>query len=435
MVNIAILSLLLVVNGVFALAEAALMSTRKARLQNLADDGDQGAQAALALVNDPTAFLSTVQVGITLVGILAGALGEATLAEQLARYFRQAPLLAPYSQALSFIVVVLVVAYVSLVIGELVPKRLALLSPERLISRVAIPMRLLSRLAFPAVRILSFSTSLVLRLLGVRASSEPPVTEDELKVLIEQGTAAGVFDAAEQEIIHRTFRMSDRKVAALMTPRPAIAWLDLSDSAEENWRKITTSSWARFPVARGSLDAIVGVVRIHDLLTARARGELLTLEDVAQPPLLVPESTPALRALEILKQARTPMALVLDEFGGISGLFTLNDVLQAIVGDLPDHDAPAEALAVRRADGSWLLDGMLPVDEMQELLELADLPGAGDYATVAGFALRRLGQIPNVGDHFAWGGWRFEVVDMDARRVDKVLVSPLERLASTAFLE
>jgi len=430
-----LIAFLTVLNGVFAMSELALASSRKARLVAMAESGDKGAAAALKLLDNPTQFLSSVQVGITSIGVLNGIVGEAAFSDDLARWLHTLGMGDKAAGYAATATVVTVITFITIIFGELVPKRLALLSPERLISRVAIPMRLLSRLAFPAVRILSFSTSLVLRLLGVRASSEPPVTEDELKVLIEQGTAAGVFDAAEQEIIHRTFRMSDRKVAALMTPRPAIAWLDLSDSAEENWRKITTSSWARFPVARGSLDAIVGVVRIHDLLTARARGELLTLEDVAQPPLLVPESTPALRALEILKQARTPMALVLDEFGGISGLFTLNDVLQAIVGDLPDHDAPAEALAVRRADGSWLLDGMLPVDEMQELLELADLPGAGDYATVAGFALRRLGQIPNVGDHFAWGGWRFEVVDMDARRVDKVLVSPLERLASTAFLE
>jgi len=399
------------------------MSARKARLQSLADDGEQGARAALTLANDPTAFLSTAQIGITLVGIFAGAFGEATLAEKLAGYLQQVPFLAPYSRVLSLIVVVVSVAYVSLVIGELVPKRLALRSPERLASQVAIPMHFLSRLAFPAVRLLSFSTSLVLRLLGVHDSPEPPVTEDELKVLIEQGTAAGVFDVAEQEIVRRTFRLGDRTVAALMTPRPAIAWLDLDDGAEENWRKITTSSWARFPVGRGSLDAVVGVVRVHDLLTAHARGESLTLEEALQPPLLVPESTPALRVLETFKQARTPLVLVLDEYGGVSGLLTLNDILQAIVGDVSDQDQPAEALAVPRADGSWLLDGTLPVDEMQELLDLAALPGAGAYVTVAGFILRQLGHIPSAGDQFVWGAWRFEVVDMDGRRVDKVLVS------------
>ncbi len=435
MTNLSILFVLILFNGVFALAEAALMSARKARLQSQAAGGDKAAQVALDLANEPTAFLSTVQIGITLIGILAGAFGEATLAEQLAATLQQVPLLAPYSRALSLIVVVALVAYVSLVIGELAPKRLALRSPERLASLVARPMQMLSRLAFPAVRVLSFSTSLVLRMLGAPPTVEPPITEDELKVLIAQGTAAGVFDVAEQEIVRRTLRLGDRTVAALMTPRPDIAWLDLDDSAEENWRKITSSSWARLPVARGSLDAIVGIVRARDLLAASGRGDALTLQAVLQPPLLVPESTPALRTLEIFKQARTPLALVLDEYGGVTGLLTLNDVLQAIVGDMPNHDDPAEALAVRRADGSWLFDGKLPVDEMQELLDLDVLPGARDYQTVAGFVLRQLGHIPSAGDHFMWETWQFEVVDMDARRVDKVLVSPLVSGASAEIME
>lgn len=435
MTNLSILFVLILFNGAFALAEAALMSARKARLQSQAAGGDKAAQVALDLANEPTVFLSTVQIGITLVGILAGAFGEATLAEPVAAALQRAPLLAPYSRALSLIVVVVFVAYVSLVIGELAPKRLALRSPERLASLVARPMYFLSRLAFPAVRVLSFSTSLVLRLLGASPAVELPITEDELKVLIAQGTAAGVFDVTEQEIVQRTLRLGDRTVAALMTPRPDIAWLDLDDSAEENWRKITASSWARFPVGRGSLDAIVGIVRARDLLAARARGDALTLQDALQPPLLVPESTPALRALEILKKARTPLALVLDEYGGIAGLLTLDDVLHAIVGDIPDQDAPAEALAVRRADGSWLFDGKLPVDEMQELLDVDALPGAGDYQTVAGFVLRQLGHIPSAGDHFTWETWQFEVVDMDARRVDKVLASPLLSEASAEIPE
>lgn len=421
MTNVAVLFFLILLNGVLALAEAALMSARKARLQGLADDGDKAAQIALELANEPMAFLSTVQIGITLVGILAGAFGEATLAGQLATLLERAPLLAPYSRALSLVIVVIIVAYVSLVLGELAPKRLALSNPERLVSLVARPMRVLSRWASPAVRFLSFSASLVLRLFGVTDIKDAPVTEDELKVLIAQGTAAGVFDAAEQNIMRRTLRLGDRTAATLMTPRPDIVWLDLDDDPAEVWRKITTTTFTRFPVARGALDAIAGVVRARDLLTSAGRGDSLSLESVLQPPLLVPESTPALRVLEILKRARSQMALILDEYGGVSGLVTLEDILQAIVGDISDEAQPTEA--VRRLDGSWLLDGALPVDEMQELLDLDDLPGAGDYLTVAGFIMRQLGHIPSAGDRFTWENCEFEVVDMDGRRVDKVLVS------------
>ena len=421
MTNVAVLFFLILLNGVLALAEAALMSARKARLQGLADDGDKAAQIALELANEPMAFLSTVQIGITLVGILAGAFGEATLAGQLVTLLERAPLLAPYSRALSLVIVVIIVAYISLVLGELVPKRLALSNPERLVSLVARPMRVLSRWASPAVRFLSFSASLVLRLFGVTDIKDAPVTEDELKVLIAQGTAAGVFDAAEQNIMRRTLRLGDRTAATLMTPRPDIVWLDLDDDPAEVWRKITTTTFTRFPVARGALDAIAGVVRARDLLTSAGRGDSLSLESVLQPPLLVPESTPALRVLEILKRARSQMALILDEYGGVSGLVTLEDILQAIVGDISDEAQPTEA--VRRLDGSWLLDGALPVDEMQELLDLDDLPGAGDYLTVAGFIMRQLGHIPSAGDRFTWENCEFEVVDMDGRRVDKVLVS------------
>ena len=421
MTNVAVLFFLILLNGVLALAEAALMSARKARLQGLADDGDKAAQIALELANEPMAFLSTVQIGITLVGILAGAFGEATLAGQLATLLERAPLLAPYSRALSLVIVVIIVAYVSLVLGELAPKRLALSNPERLVSLVARPMRVLSRWASPAVRFLSFSASLVLRLFGVTDIKDAPVTEDELKVLIAQGTAAGVFDAAEQNIMRRTLRLGDRTAATLMTPRPDIVWLDLDGDPAEVWRKITTTTFTRFPVARGALDAIAGVVRARDLLTSAGRGDSLSLESVLQPPLLVPESTPALRVLEILKRARSQMALILDEYGGVSGLVTLEDILQAIVGDISDEAQPTEA--VRRLDGSWLLDGALPVDEMQELLDLDDLPGAGDYLTVAGFIMRQLGHIPSAGDRFTWENCEFEVVDMDGRRVDKVLVS------------
>ncbi len=422
MTSLLILVLLILINGAFSLAEAALISARKARLQGLADDGDRSAQTALALATDPSVFLSTVQIGITLVGIMTGAIGNATLAAQLTPFFERFPALAPYSEGLSLAIVVLIVAYFSLVIGELAPKRLALHRPEQLAILVARPMHLLARLAHPIVRLLSLSTSLVLSLLGVRSSAEPPVTEDEFKVLIQQGTDAGVFDSAEQEIFRRTLRLGDRTVATIMTPRPDVVWLDLGDDPTENLHKIMSTPFANYPVANGALDDLRGIVNTRGLLTAALRGETPSLPDAVSKPLLVPDTTPALHLLELFRKENNRMAIVLDEYGGVLGLVTLDDVLHAIVGDMPDVGQPVEQRAEQRPDGSWLFDGMQPVDELRELLDLDELPGAGDYVTVAGFVLRQLGRIPAKGDHFVWDSWRFEVVKMDDLRIEEVAV-------------
>jgi putative hemolysin len=424
--EILIILVLIIANGVFSMSEMAIVSARKVRLQHQANQGDAKARAALELAVAPNRFLSTVQVGISLIGILTGAFGGATLADKLALYLRPIPGLAPYSQVIAFAIVVLTITYLSLIIGELVPKRLALNNPERIAAAVAIPMRMVEAIASPVVHLLSASTDLVLRVLGIGPSTEPQVTEEEIKVLIEQGTEAGTFEEAEQDMVERVFRLGDRPVNALMTPRPDIVWLDLEDSAEENRNKMMDSAHSRFPVCQGGLDNVLGVMPVTDLLARSLAGEPLDLTVSLRQPVFVPESTRGLKVLELFKQTGTHMALVVDEYGVIQGLVTLNDILVEIVGDVPSDDELEEPQAVQREDGSWLLDGMLPVDEFFELFEIDELRGEhqGSYQTLGGFVMTHLGRIPIAADHFEWEGMRFEVMDMDGNRVDKVLVMP-----------
>jgi putative hemolysin len=311
-------------------------------------------------------------VGISLIGILTGAFGGATIANRLAIYVKLVPLLAPYSEPLSFGIVVLLITYFSLIVGELVPKRLALNNPERIASIVAIPMQALSAIASPMVYLLSASTDLILRLLGITASTEPQVTEEEIKILIEQGTEAGTFEEAEQDMVERVFRLGDRPVSYLMTPRPDIVWLDLDDSPEENRHKMVDSAYSRYPVCQGGLDNVLGVIPVTDLLARSFRGEPLDLTVGLRQPIFVPESTRGLKVLELFKQTITHMALVVDEYGVIQGLVTLNDIMSEIVGDVPSTDGLDHPQAVQREDGSWLLDGMLPVEEFLELFGMEE---------------------------------------------------------------
>jgi putative hemolysin len=424
--EVLVVFLLIVINGIFAMSEIAVVSARKTRLQQWAEEGNAKARAALELANNPNQFLSTIQIGITLIGILAGAFGGATIARELAIILNNIPWLGPYSHSLSLGLVVLVITYVSLVVGELVPKRLALNNPEGVATVIATPMQLLSRIAYPAVHLLGLSTELLLRTLRVKPSTEPAVTEEEIRALIEQGTQAGMFEAAEQEMVERVFRLGDRRVSAVMTPRTEIVWLDREASAEEIRHTITTSVHSRFLVADGSLDNILGVVHAKDLLAHILSGQTLDVSATLQQPLYVPESMRALKALELFKQSATHIALVIDEYGGIQGLVTPTDILEAIVGDLPEAGEQIEPLAVQREDGSWLLDGMLPVDEFKDLFDLDDLPweDQGIYQTLAGFVVMQLGRIPVVADYFEWEGLKIEVVDMDGNRVDKILVTP-----------
>lgn len=421
--------ILLFANGLFSMSEMAVVSARKALLQKQAMDGDKGARAALELAENPGSFLSTVQVGITLVGILAGAFGGATIAEKLAPGLKQFPVLAPYADNLSFGLVVLIITYFSLVIGELIPKRLALHSPDRIAAAVAAPMKRLSRLTSPLVAVLEGSTNGLLRLFGLRESEEPPVTEDEIKVLIEQGIHAGVFEEAERDVIEATFHMGDRTVSELMVPRPDVVFIDLDDPPEVHREVLSGNRLSRYPVIRGAQDNIIGVLRAKDLLAHQMAGEPFNLEPILAPPIFFPESMPVFKAIEMFKSSRRHMALVIDEHGGIEGLVTVNDILDALVGDIPSMDETGEQSVVRREDGSFLLDGAISINLLKQTLQIKQLPDEedGSFQTLGGFMMARLGRVPAVADVTEFAGWRLEVVDMDRRRVDKVLASSISK--------
>ena len=427
--EVLIVLLLIVANGLFALSEAAVVASRKARLQQRAQDGDSNAQIALALAEDPSRFLSTVQIGITLIGIFAGAFGGATLAAGVARYIDPLPVIGVYADTVSLSLVVLLITYLSLIVGELAPKRIALQNPEQIAMRVAKPMQRLSVLTGPIVSLLGWSTDWLLRLMGIEASKEPAVTEEEIKVMIEQGAESGVFAAAEQDMVERIFRFGDRMVSSLMTRRHDIVWLDLEDPLEKNLSIIGSRVYSRLPVCRGNLDEVVGVVRAKDLLNQHIQGNPIDLAGALQPPVFVPATLPAIKLLERLRQERTHIVLVIDEHGGIEGLVTLNDILGAIVGDLPAVDESDEPYAVQRENGSWFLDGMLPIDDFKALLDIDKLPDeeSGNFETISGFVMMQMGRLPTVGEHFDAVNLRFEIADMDGYRIDKVLVSQQER--------
>jgi magnesium and cobalt exporter, CNNM family len=422
--EILIILLLMVGNGVFAMSEIAMVTARKSRLQHWANEGNAQARTALELANAPNRFLSTVQIGITLVGILAGALGGATIAERLAAVLSRVSWLAAYSHAISVAVIVLSITYLSLVVGELVPKRLALHSPERIACAVAGPLRALSVITAPIVHLLSASTDAVLRVLGIRPSAELPLTHEEIAVLIEQAGRAGVFEETEQDMVEGVLRLNNRHVGALATPRTDIAWLPVDAPAEQIQQQMTTSPHDRFPVCEGDLDNVVGVVRTRELLMRSLAREPVDLRSLSHPPLFVPETMLASKALQLLKECPVHLALVIDEYGGLQGMVTINDIVEEIVGDI-EPDSPQ---ATRRKDGSWLVDGMLPVHEFKEIFHVKRLPGEerNNFQTLGGFVLMRLGRVPVVADQFRWGSLRFEVVDMDGNRVDKVLVTPLK---------
>lgn len=425
--EILIIFLLLILNGVFSMTELAMISARKVRLQQRAEDGDRAAKQALDLAENPNRLLSTIQVGITLISVLTGALGGATLAERLSLVLSQVGWLAPYASGVSVAIVVILTTYFSLVIGELIPKRLAMNNPEKVAVSVAGPMRFLSGLTSPIVSLLSASTDAGLRLLGVKPSAEPPVTEEEIKVLMEQGTQVGVFEVAEQDMVESVFRLGERYIDAIMTPRTEIEWLDLDEPYEELLQQVLNSRHTRFPVASGSLDNVIGILQARDLLIAHNANGKANIEELMAPPLFVPDSMAALKVLEMIKSSGVHVALVIDEYGGLLGMVTLYDILTAIVGEIPTEGLEAEPEIVQREDGSWLLDGLLAIDEFKDLLDLDDLPEEDrvGYQTLGGFVMSQIGSIPTAGQHFEWGNYRFEVMDMDGRRVDKVLATPI----------
>lgn len=412
---------LILFNAVLAMSEAALVASRKARLQQQSNEGDRSARTALNLLEDPNVFLSTVQIGITLVGVLAGAVGGATLSEALAAWLARFPALTSYAESLAIVIVVLTITVLTIWLGELVPKRLGLHSPEQIARTVAGPMLFVSRLFSPIVKLMGLATNLALRLMGIKPSLSPPITEEELQVLIDQGTQAGIFEEAEQDMVEGIFSLGEQRVYSLMTPRTEIVWLDIDNSIEEIRQKIAENEVSRFPVRQDTLDVILGIVKARDLLLASLSGKEIKLKDLLKPAFYIPETMSAAKALEIFKEKGTEMLLVIDEFGGLQGLLTVNDVIEEIVGQIELE----EPQATQRQDGSWLLDGMLEVDEFKEIFNLPMLPHEDEYETLSGFVMLSLGRVPQSADQFEWHGLRFEVIDMDGRRVDKVLVTTL----------
>ena len=417
------IAILLLLNGVLAMAETALLSVRKARLQNQSNKGNKRAGIVLKLTENPNQFLSVIQIGITSIDLLIGALTGATLGVWINGELDKFPIMEPYSQAISLIVSILPITYISLVLGELVPKRLAMRDPEAVSAVVSAPMLFFSMVFSPFVRLLSFSTDAILRLLGVTPSEDPPITEEELQVLIDQGTQAGVFEEAEQDMVEGIFSLGDSRVYSLMTPRTELVWLDISDSIEEIRQKIADCPYSRFPVRQDSLETIVGIVKSRDLLVDSLSGKEIDLKTLLKPAFFIPETMFASRALELFKEKNTELLLVVDEFGGLQGLLTINDILEEIVGAMEFE----EPQATQRQDGSWLLDGMLEVDEFKELFNFTSLPHEDEYETLSGFVMTSLGRVPQAADNFEWSGYRFEVMDMDGRRVDKVLVTTLPK--------
>jgi putative hemolysin len=424
--QIAIIFLLILLNGFFAMAEMAVISARKARLQHAADTGRAGARLALELKRDPGRFLSTVQIGITVIGVLASAFGGATLADPLADVLGSTgETVARYAKSISFAAVVILISYFTLILGELVPKRIALSRPEFIAARLSGFLQGLSRVAAPIEWVLSASSNLVLRLIPVKQIEPPPVTDEEITLMLREGTAAGHFQAAETAIVQMALRLNDRRISAVMTPRPQVDWLDLGDPEDENRRKIRDSEYSRFPVVEGSAQQVIGIVQVKDLLAAAFAGKPFDIRAAMRPPLFVPDTVTALRGLEIFKSSGVPMALVVDEYGDFEGVVTLHDILQSLVGDIAEPGDEAGPTVVRRDDGSWLVEGMMPIDEVRDLTGLAELPGDdGDFHTLGGFLMSRINRIPSVGDKVMVQGVRFEVVNMDGRRVERVLISP-----------
>ena len=422
-VEILFIVLLVIANGVFAMSEIAVVSARKARLQNQARAGSRRAAAALRLAENPDRFLSTVQIGITLIGVFAGAFGGATIAAQIDARLEMIPGLMPYSEAIGVGVVVVGITYLSLIIGELVPKRLALNAPERIASAVAPGMHLLSRLASPAVSFLGLSTRFVLRMLRVRPRKESPITPEELRVLLSQGVAGGTIGGEERAILDRALRLADRPVRTVMTPRVEVEWMDVGNSIEELRAQAAGSLHHRFPIAAGRVDEMRGIVTLKDLWHHDVRSTA-DLERRARQPLFVPEMSSALALLQRFRETRNHLGIVIDEFGGIEGIATPTDILEALVGELPEAGEEYEPAIVTRADGSWSVDAAVDLEELEAATGIPVLPGQKEvFQTLAGYLISRAGHIPRIGEVVTVGHYKFEVVDVDGRRIDRILVS------------
>jgi putative hemolysin len=422
--DIAILLALILLNGAFAMSEIALITARKARLQPLAEQVDAGALAALRLHEAPTQFLSTIQIGITSIGILNGIVGEAALAPVLVEWLRARGLEGRFVDYASTTLVVVLITYFSIVLGELVPKRLGQLDPEAVARLVARPMELLARIGRPFVKLLAGSTGLVLRALGLKDAQARPVTEEEIHALLVEGSDAGVIEEHEHDMVRNVFRLDDRQIGSLMVPRRDVIYLDAKLPWADNAKRIEETGHTRYPVVRGGLRDIVGVISARNLLIRALRGQAPDWTSDVQPPVFVPESLTGMELLQNFRASGTQLAFVVDEYGEVLGIVTLRDVFEAITGEFRSGSAE-DQWAVQRADGSWLLDGLIPVPELKDRLDLKELPEEDRYNTLSGMLMMLLGRLPQTGDKADFDGWHFEIVDIDGKRIDKVLASPL----------
>lgn len=422
---------LILVNGLFAMSEIAVVSSKRIRLQKLAENGSRGAQAALELSDSPSRFLSTIQVGITLIGIFNGAFGEASLVAQLSPKIEGLPVIGNFAREIALGIVVVGITFSSLILGELLPKRIAMQYPETVASLIAAPMQWLSRAMGPFVKILTITTEALMRLLGLHQAKSNAVTEEEITGMLQEGTKAGLFEKTEHDIVSRALRLDDQRLAALMTPRMDIDFIDIEESLEHNLAKIAASPYSRFPVCKGDLSNVIGIVHGGHLFDHAINEKSLMKVDIAaavKPPLYIPVALSAMQLLEAFKKNRAELALVINEYGEIEGIVTLSDVLGALVGDVVAVDNQEDADCIQREDGSWLIDGGISFDRFREVLETdVKFPeeAAGSYHTLAGFVLTHFGYIPRASEYFEWEGFRIEVVDMDKNRIDRLLVSEI----------
>jgi len=418
--EIVVILLLILLNGFFVLSEMALVSAKRSRLQTAAEQGRSGARSALTLLEDPTTFLSATQTGITLIGIMTGVYSGATLATGLAQILGGWGFQSRYMEEISFGIVVVIVSFLSLIIGELVPKRVALTHAESLAMFVAPVMRVFARIMAPAVWLLRVTVNLVLRILPISSAPQAAVTEDDVRALVAEGTHAGVFLASERRLLEGVLALADRKVGSIMIPRQDVIWLDLEDPLDTLWQQAKESGHARFLVARGKLDNLLGMISLADLSEVLHRGKLDAERDL-RPPLHIPDSLSVLQLLDQFQKSSTHLAIVTDEYGEIEGITTPIDILKAIAGELPELGSRERPEALLRADGTWLVDGHLSIEELQQKLARRDMVGR-DYHTVAGFVLARLGRIPKAGDTLTWRDLKVDIMDMDGVRIDKVLI-------------
>ncbi|MDR2188018.1 MAG: hemolysin family protein [Azonexus sp.] len=424
--DIILLIVLVIVNGLFAMSEIALVTARRARLARMAEDGDSAAEVAIKMGEEPTRFLSTIQIGITSIGILNGVVGQAALAKPLALWLQSIGVAQRVSDVGSTVVVVMVITYVTIVVGELVPKRLGQINPEGIARLVARPMAMLSTISRPFVYLLSTSTTLILGLFGQRDAKGPSVTEEEIHALLVEGSEAGVIEKDEHEMVRNVFRLDDRQIASLMVPRADIVWLDLARPGEENLLLMAESEHSRFPVCRGGFDDILGIVSAKQMLNQTLRGGPPDLTKRLQAPVYVPESLTGMELLAQFRSSGTQMVFVVDEYGEVLGLITLQDLIESVTGEFQPTNKE-DAWAVQREDGSWLLDGLIPLPELKDCLGLKTVPeeDKGRYHTLSGMLMLLLGRLPGTGDIAPWEGWNFEVVDLDGKRIDKVLATRL----------